>query len=386
MDPLPLLRDLVAVNSVNPGLVAGAPGEREAAEVCAAAMRGAGLDVELQIVRPGRPNAIGVLEGRSPGPSIMLCGHIDTVGTQGMTDPFVPRVDEGRLYGRGAQDMKGGVAAMIAAAAQLAAGWTHGRLIVAVVVDEEHESIGAEALVRQWSAGPDRSRRPDAAIITEPTDLAVAIAHKGFAWLDIVTRGRAAHGSRPREGRDAIFRMGRVLGALEQLDRDLQARPPVALEGTASLHASIVSGGRELSSYPDHCALQMERRTVSGETESVVRQEIEDVLAALRRADPELEADAQLVAYRPAYRLDAGHRLVRTLSAALAATGRPAEPTGMSFWTDAAILGQAGIPTLLFGPGGAGLHSLVEYVNVDDVYACRDVLAETVTRWVRAAP
>ena len=223
VDPLPLLRRLVAANSINPSLVPGAPGEADAAEVAAAGMREAGLDVTVQEAAPGRPNVIGVLEGREPGPSMMFCGHIDTVGVEGMTAPFDPREAGGRLYGRGAQDMKSGVAAMIAAAGVLAKDWTRGRLIVAAVVDEEHMSLGAEALVREW--------RADMAIVTEPTDLRMAIGHKGFAWIEIETKGRAAHGSRPEDGRDAIARMGRVLVALEARDRELRARPPVAVSG-----------------------------------------------------------------------------------------------------------------------------------------------------------
>jgi acetylornithine deacetylase len=370
MDPLPLLHDLVAANSMNPSLVPGAPGEAAAAEVCRAAMARLGLDVVTQLVQPGRPNVIGVLEGAEAGPSVMFCGHLDTVGVEGMIDPFAPRTDGGRLYGRGAQDMKGGIAAMIAAAGTLASSWTRGRLIVAAVVDEEHESIGAEALVRDWHA--------DAAIVTEPTDLELAIAHKGFAWLEIITRGRAAHGSRPAEGRDAIVRMGRVLAGLERLDRDLQARAPADLQGTGSLHASIIGGGRELSSYPDRCALQMERRTVSGEDDRSVVQEVKDILARLGREDPEFEADARLLTYRPPYRLDRQHPLVTAMSSVIAHAGRPGAPVGMSFWTDAAILADAGIPSVLFGPGGAGLHGLTEYVNVEDVYICRDILVETV--------
>ena len=370
VDPLPLLSDLVAANSINPALVAGAPGEREAAEVAKRAMAAAGLDVVLRDAAPGRPNVVGVLEGRAPGPSVMFCGHLDTVGVEGMTDPFTPRVSNGRLYGRGAQDMKGGVAAMIAAAAVLAPGWSRGRLIVAGVADEEHMSLGAESLVREW--------RADMAIVTEPTDLRLAIGHKGFAWVDIVTRGRAAHGSRPDEGRDAIARMGRVLVALEARDRELRGKASVPFQGTGSLHASLISGGHELSSYPDRCSLQMERRTVSGEDPSVIVKEIEDLLARLREEDPEFQAHARLTAYRPAYRLDASHTLPAAISHALTKAGLAAEPTGMSFWTDAAILGEAGTPSVLFGPGGAGLHSVEEYVNVDDVLTCRDVLVETV--------
>jgi acetylornithine deacetylase len=378
MDPLPLLRELVSIDSVNPGLVPGAAGEAEAGDACRAALDRAGLDVIVQPVQPGRPNVIGVLEGRALGPALMLCGHLDTVGVEGMADPFVPRIERGRLFGRGSQDMKSGVAAMIAAAAVLASAWTRGRLIVAAVVDEEHASAGAEALVREW--------RADAAIVTEPTGLAAAVAHKGFAWLEITTRGRAAHGSRPAEGRDAILRMGRVLTALEQLDRDLQAHDPVALEGTGSLHASIIAGGRELSSYPDQCTLQLERRIVSGESGDQVEAEIARLLDRLRHEDADLDVALTRLADRPPYRVDVAHPIVSALQAAIAEAGRSAEPTGMTFWTDAAILGHAGIPTVLFGPGGAGLHGLEEYVNVDDVYVCRDVLVSTARRFVERTP
>jgi acetylornithine deacetylase len=309
-----------------------------------------------------------------PGPTIMFCGHLDTVGVDGMVDPFAPRVANGRVYGRGSQDMKGGVAAMIAAAAQLASGWSRGRLVVAGVADEEHLSLGAEALVRTW--------RADMAIVTEPTDLRLAIGHKGFAWATITTHGRAAHGSRPEEGRDAIARMGRVLVALEARDRALRARQPVPFQGTGSLHASIIRGGAEISSYPAACTLDMERRTVSGEDDASVAREIEGVLDTLRRADPDFRADAMVTAYRPAYNLDAQHALPLAMGTALRRGGLDATPTGMSFWTDAAILAAAGIPSVLFGPGGAGLHSREEYVLIEDVSTCRDVLVSAVRELV----
>ena len=372
MDPLPLLRDLVAVNSVNPSLVPGAPGESAAAEVAAAAMRRAGLDVVMQEAAPGRSNVIGVLEGRVAGPAVMFCGHLDTVGVEGMADPFTPRIADGRLYGRCAQDMKGGVAAMIAAAAVLAPAWSRGRLVVAAVVDEEFASVGAEALVREW--------RADAAIVTEPTDLQVAIGHRGFAWIEIVTEGRAAHGSRPAEGRDAIAYMGRVLGALEARGRLLQGRPPTGVQGTASLHASLITGGRELSSYPDRCVLQMERRTVSGETDHVIVGEVEQLLGELRRADPDCRASARLMTSRAPYAIAETHALPHALVAALADRGRHDPATGMSFWTDAAILGEAGIPSVLFGTTGAGLHSREEYVDIESVTVCRDVLVDATRR------
>jgi acetylornithine deacetylase len=248
-----------------------------------------------------------------------------------------------------------------------------GRVIVAAVVDEEHASIGADALVTKW--------RADAAVVTEPTGLDVAVAHKGFQWIALETHGRAAHGSRPREGRDAILRMGRVLARLEALDRRLQEGPAHPLLGTASLHASLIEGGHELSSYPARAALQYERRTLPGEPSDVARREADALLAELRREDPEFEADARLVFGRDAYEVDPGSQLPTMLLDAARSAGCSASIAGMTFWTDAAILGAAGIPSVLFGPGGAGLHSIEEYVILDDVCRCRDALAALARTW-----
>jgi acetylornithine deacetylase len=377
MDPaISLLRQLVSIDSVNPSLVAGARGEGAIADAVAEHMRRIGLEVQVQEVAPGRPNVIGVLDGRSPGRSLMFCGHLDTVGVDGMERPFSPHESGGRLYGRGSQDMKGGVAAMIDAARVVAErGFDRGRLIVAAVVDEEYASIGADALVSEWKA--------DGAIVTEPTDLCIGVGHKGFAWLEVETRGRAAHGSRPKDGRDAIMRMGRVLGRLEALDRELQARPPHPVMANGSLHASIISGGREWSSYPDCCRLQVERRTIAGEDAEDALGEVRRILDALAASDPEFEASVQLKFSRPPYEVSSGHELPVALAAAAAAESVAARVEGMSFWTDAAVLAGAGIPSVLFGPGGAGLHSTEEYVNVADVLACRDTLARFAADWCR---
>jgi len=165
MDPaIRLLRELVAIDSVNPSLVPGAAGEGAIAQAIAAELRRIGMDVELQDAAPGRPNVVGVLEGRARGRSLMFCGHIDTVGVDGMDAPFDPVERDGRLYGRGAQDMKSGVAAMIDAARVMAeSGVAGGRLVIAAVVDEEYASVGADALVTRF--------RADAAVVTEPNDL-----------------------------------------------------------------------------------------------------------------------------------------------------------------------------------------------------------------------
>jgi acetylornithine deacetylase len=364
-----LLSDLVAIDSVNPLLVPGAAGESAIARRIMEEMRAIGLEVHVTEAAPDRPNVVGVLRGRAAGRSLMLCGHTDTVGVSGMSRPFVPEVRSGRLYGRGAQDMKGGLAAMLGAARRLAQnGLAAGELVVAAVVDEEHSSLGAEALVRQW--------RTDAAVVAEPTGLDVAVAHKGFQWMTLETRGRAAHGSRPQEGRDAILRMGRVLSALERLERALAAGPVHPLLGAASLHASLIQGGQELSSYPARAWLEFERRTLPGEPASAALDETDAILGDLRASDPEFDCDRRAMLSRDPYEIDPASPLPDQLTAAARRVGCSAVRTGMTFWTDAAILGAAGIATVVFGPGGAGLHSTEEYVLVDDVDRCCAALVE----------
>jgi acetylornithine deacetylase len=376
-DPdIALLADLVAIDSVNPSLVAGARGEEPIARRIAAELDAIGCSIEVTYVAEDRPNVVGVLSGREPGRTLLLCGHTDTVGVEGMARPFAPDLRDGRLYGRGAQDMKGGLAAIIGAARRAVenGGLARGRLIVAAVADEEHSSLGADALVRRW--------RADAAVVTEPTGLEVAVCHKGFQWVEVQTYGRAAHGSRPGEGRDAILRMGRVLQRLEALDRHLQGGRSHPLLGAASLHASLVDGGHELSSYPARARLRFERRTLPGESDDVALTEARDILGALRRDDAEFEGDASMLFGRAGYEIDPANPLPDMLVHAAAAVGLTPARVGMSFWTDAAILSAAGIPSVLFGPGGAGLHSREEYVIVDDVCRCRDALAALVTAFV----
>lgn len=371
MDPtVNLLRKLVAIDSVNPSLVPGGAGERAIAAAIAGELRDAGLDVEVAEAAPGRPNVVGILNGRTPGRSLMLCGHMDTVGVTGFKSPFDPVIKGGRLFGRGAQDMKGGLAAMLGAARALAesGGLAAGRLILAAVADEEYASLGAEALVARQHA--------DAAVVAEPTDLVMATAHKGFSWIEIVTQGVAAHGSRPTEGRDAILRMGRVMARLENLDRELQSKQPHPSVGVPSLHASLIAGGLELSTYPDRCVLRMERRTVPGERDGAAFAEVQAILDALSADDVDFKGSAQAIFDRRPYETPAGHPILQALEAAVTKARLPVRLGGVSFWTDAAVLGQAGIPSVVFGPGGAGLHGAEEYVKIDDVLACRETFIQ----------
>lgn len=364
MDVLQLTRELVAIDSVNPTLVPGAAGEGAIAEWLATYLGRAGFDVEVDEVAPGRPNVVAMAERSGAGPTRMLCGHTDTVGVEGMAAPFAPDVRDGRLYGRGAQDMKGGLAAMIAGAERWLNGGRRGagRVVLAAVADEEYASLGAEAVARRW--------RADEAVIAEPTGMAVAITHKGFSCVEVVTHGRAAHGSRPADGIDAVLLMGRVLARLESLNRELQSRPPHPRLGTGSLHAGRIVGGTELSVYPARCSLQVERRTLPGEALDIALTEVGAILDQLGRSDPAFRADVTLLLARPPYGIDDRHPLPRALRQLAAAAGRDASITGMSFWTDAALLGAAGVPTVLFGPRGAGLHGIDEYVVIEDLHTC----------------
>lgn len=381
MDPvIRLLRDLISIDSVNPSLVPGGAGEAAVAARVAVELRAAGIDVETTDVAPERPNVVGVVEGRSAGRTLMLCGHTDTVGVEGMTAPFDPVERDGRLYGRGSQDMKGGLAAMVDAATQVArnGGLAAGRLEVAAVADEEHASAGAEALVAEHAA--------DGAVVTEPTDLRLATSHKGFEWVEVDARGRAAHGSRPNDGKDAILHMGRVLGRLEAVEKALQTSPTDPRLGRASLHASTIHGGQALSVYPDRCVLRVERRTVTGEAPDVGLQEVRAVLSALGREDAAFEASARQLMTRPPHQVPDDHPVCRALLHVLRRRGFDGAPTGTSFWTDAAILGRAGTPAALFGPTGAGLHGPEEHVEIDSVRTCRDVLVELIRAFCGSAP
>jgi acetylornithine deacetylase len=377
-----LLRDLVRIDSVNPTLVPGAAGEAEVAHFLAGWLRdSARLRVEVVEVAPGRPNVMATLPGTGGGPTLVFNTHLDTVGVEGMAAPFSAEVRGDRLYGRGALDIKGGVAAMAAALRALAAAPPlPGTVILAAVADEEAASLGTEHLAATITA--------DAAIVLEPTDLHPCLAHRGFVWLEVETTGRAAHGSRPAEGIDAILMMGAFLAALGQLDARLQAGAAHPLVGPASLHAGVISGGLGPSIYPDRCTVGIERRTIPGETPESVLAEIEVVHATLHAADPRYQATTRLHFSRPPYEYDrmAPSPLLDHLDQAIRErTGATLAPTGHTAWMDSALLGAANIPTIIFGPGGEGMHAAVEYVRIPDVLTCAAVLYDLARRFCGGA-
>jgi acetylornithine deacetylase len=344
-----LAAQLVAIDSVNPGLVPGGKGERELASFVADWCAGHGLDVE--VVGDERPSVIAVRRGSGGGRSLLLNAHLDTVGVGGMESPLEPRVEDGRLYGRGAYDMKGALAAIMLVAAE--ATGLRGDVIVTAVADEEFGSIGTEAVLERVQA--------DAAVVVEPTELQLAVAHRGFVAFELETTGVAAHGSRPDLGVDAIAKMGPLLVALDELDKRLQAGRRHPLVGTGTLHASLIEGGQELSSYPARCVLTGERRTVPGETVEQVERELRDVVG---------DAELRIVFSREPYEAPTSHQFVELVGRAADA----GEHAGALFWTDAALIAAAGIPTVLYGPVGEGAHAAVEWVDLASLERLRETL------------
>jgi acetylornithine deacetylase len=271
--------------------------------------------------------------------------------------------------------MKGGIAAMCAAAWRAASDGIAGELVVAITADEEFESIGTRRLL-------ERGVRADAAIVGEPTRLEVMPAHRGFAWLEVTVSGRAAHGSRYDIGVDAIRHAGLLLAELDRVDAEELAARAHPLLGHASLHASTIEGGIGLSTYPDRCVVRLERRTLPGESGAVALAEVERACAAVRSRRPSFAAAVRLVASQDPSDVAAESPVVGALAAALEECGEPVRVSGMSAWTDAALLNAAGIPAICFGPGDISLaHAAEEYIPLDEIDRATAVLAALARRW-----
>jgi acetylornithine deacetylase len=364
-----LLKQLVRINSVNPSLAPGGPGEAEIAEYVSGFMREIGLEVETEEVKPGRVNVTGTLKGNGGGPTLMLNGHTDTVSIDHMEiEPLNPSVRDGKLYGRGSYDMKCGLAAILASSKAIVESGMRlrGDLVIAGVCDEEYASIGAESLIEKMKV--------DAAIVTEPTELQIMVAHKGFAWIDVDVSGVAAHGSQPEAGVDAITKMGHVLVRLEELQTRLE-RKRHRFVGSPSVHASIIQGGHELSTYPDHCRLQIERRTIPGETRSELETEMSSLLSAVKKEDPKFNATHNIFFLRDPMEIPTDALICRVLRKCVSdVIGKKPGFVGGSGWGDTQIFWSRGVPAVNFGPTGAGAHSAVEYVEVESVMTSARIL------------
>ncbi len=367
---------LIAIDSRNPILMPGAPGEKAIGEFIHAELQRLGLDVTFQATAdPTRPNVVAVVPGtaRSTTPSLMLNGHMDTVSVEGMAAPFTPWEQAGQVYGRGSQDMKGSLAVMlgIAACLQQEQVAPPGDLVLAFVTDEEADSIGTEALVQEYTC--------DQALVLEPTGMKAAIAHRGFAWYTIRSQGTAAHGSRYQEGIDAIGNLGSLLHALHRLAHELTSRPGSPLVGPPSMHMSTIQGGTEFSVYPAQCTMTLERRTTPGEDMVTVTEEIQTLVDAAnqRLGSSLLSLETGLV--RPSFQTILPSPLLERLSVAYEHTlGTPLETVGAPYWTDAALLAAAGADSLLIGPLGFGLHAIEEWIDLDSVIQLGQVLLATI--------
>ncbi|HXI97545.1 MAG TPA: ArgE/DapE family deacylase [Gemmatimonadaceae bacterium] len=374
-DAVALARALIRIDSRNPTLAPDSPGEGDCARTLASVLDDWGFSVELMEGVPGRPNVVARI-GPRDAPALMLNGHLDVVGVEGMThNPFSAQIRGDRIYGRGSADMKGGVAAMCAAAVKGSQADSSRQILVTAVVDEEYESLGMRALLADGI-------RADAAIITEPTRLAICPAHRGFVWMDIVVTGRAAHGSRYDIGVDAITHAGLLLAQLEKLERTRESGPRHQLLGRGSLHASKIQGGVGMSTYPELCNLAIERRTLPGESAEKALGEIRDACAKVRSEHPQFAARVTLNTAQLPSDVPVDSPIVKRLRGALEREGVPVKIEGLSAWTDAAPLNEAGIPTICFGPGDIALaHAAEEFVPIEEIDVATRVLTRVVREW-----
>jgi acetylornithine deacetylase len=369
---------LVQINSVNPSLVAGAPGESEIAGFIAASLAALNLETEIFEPEPGRLSVVARLAGSGGGRSLMLNAHCDTVDVAGMAEPFSGAIRDGRLYGRGAFDMKGSLAACMAAMKALvdSKARLRGDVLVAAVADEEYGSLGTSDLIQHLKV--------DGAIVTEPTALDVCLAHKGYLWIEVGIEGRAAHGSKFDLGIDANMKMGAFLHELAILERELRARPPHPLVGPPSLHAAMLSGGSGLSTYAAQATVKIERRTIPGETEVQAVGEIQRIVDRLGESDRDFRATVRAFFVRDPFEVAPGAAIVKAVHAAAEnVLGRRPAHIGDTPWMDAALLQAAGVETVVFGATGAGAHAEVEWVALESVEKLAEILAEAALDYCR---
>lgn len=371
-----LLAAMVRTESVNPSLDPSGAGEADIAALLADEARALGMRVELVDAGPARTSVIAVLPGSGGGRSLMLNGHIDTVSIAGMHEPLSGRVEDGRLYGRGSFDMKGGVAACFGAVRTLrdAGVALAGDLVVTGVADEEFESLGMQQVAQL--------RPTDAAIVTEPTSLRTCVAHKGFVWVGVEARGRAAHGSRPDLGVDANRAMARLIHALEPLHDELAASAPHPLLGRGSFHVGTMAGGAGASTYAERCEITLERRTVPGERPAAFVEAVIRAADALRAVDPRVEYVVRETLVREPFEAAPDSRIGEAVRHARELVlGDGGSDVGDSVWMDAAILQSHGIDTVVIGPTGAGAHAAEEWVEVDSVARLAQILAHAAIQY-----
>ena len=377
-DPVALAAQLISIDSVNPSLVPGAAGEAAIAAFCATWLGDHGFEVTLLEDRPGRPTVVGVSRGHGGGVSVLLNGHLDTVNAS--PEALRPTQRDGSLFGRGAFDTKGGVAALMVAAARVAAGEHPGDIIVGLVADEEFGSLGTEELLAHLRVAGVTT---GAAIVVEPSQLELTLAHRGFAWFEIGIEGLAAHGSMPEQGIDAIAHAGLILRALDSLRDRLEATPAHPLVGQGTVRVATISGGVDAATVAPACTLTIERRSLPGETPDSVEAELRSALGDLLDDERPGHARATLtrLVARGGFEADPESAIVRAVAAsAHSVLGAPPAVRGEPFWTDAGLVAEAGIPCLVIGVAGGGAHADEEWATTASIRQLADILAGALVR------
>lgn len=371
LDPVALAAELISIDSVNPSLVSGAAGEAAIAEFCASWLAARGFEV-TRVGSADRPSIVAVKRGTG-GRSLMLNAHLDTVAAT--PEQLVPVVHDGKLFGRGAFDTKGGVAALMTAAATAECS---GDVIVTLVADEEFGSRGTEEALATFTA--------DAAIVVEPSDLELTVAHRGFAWFGVSITGRAAHGSMPEQGIDAIAHARRVMDALDLLEAELEAAAGHPLLGHGTVRVATITGGVDAATVAPSATLTIERRFLPGESPDFVEQQLRLALlplldgpdSATASDDNTARATLTRLVARGAFEVDPSWPIVDIVARATADVTGSAVRRGEPFWTDAGLVVGAGIPCLVIGVAGGGAHADVEWATTESMTQLTEVLRRSI--------
>ncbi len=363
------LIDLVKINSINPALEAEGSGEWEVAHCIADKLQALGWDSSLEKISEGRCNVVCHIGGVASGKSLILNAHMDTVGVEGMRDPFAATIKDGKLYGRGAYDMKGSIAAILGVAKAIHDNKIQlpGSLILSFVADEEYESAGTTEFLKKYTA--------DACIVTEPTDLDICLGHRGFGVYQISTEGVIAHGGLNQIGVDANLKMGKVLHEINIISEKLNARKH-PLVGEASVHVPIINGGQSLFIYSGKCTIHVERRTLPGETENQVLHELQNMLDKIAREDRDFRSELKQIIWRNPYEISKDAPISKALISCIPSDHK-ASFIGHGWWEDSGLFGQAGIDTIIIGPKGGGIHQQVEWVELASVHQLSEILLKT---------
>jgi acetylornithine deacetylase len=375
------LQQLIRINSVNPSLDPHAPGEAKIGSFLAQTLKNMNLKPKIHHLEPGRVNVTTVIKGTGGGRSLMINGHMDTVGIYNMKEPFSGTISEGKIFGRGSIDMKAGIAAALTLVKALVEHKIKlkGDLIIAFVADEEYASIGTEHLVKVYQT--------DAAIVTEPTGLDICLAHKGFGLFEFSTTGKAAHGSLPEEGIDANMHMGMIMTELNRLSHKLQSTSSHPLLGRPSLHVPVIKGGTEPFTYAENCKMKMEIRTLPRDTLEKTLSELNAIIKKLSARIDNFNAAVKPIMWRDPYEIDKTNKIVTKLfDSVKGVTGRKPSYIGHPWWEDSSLLGKAGMDTVIIGPKGGGLHAKKEWVDIRSVIDLAGILYKTTLNYCNLLP